>query len=315
MAALALAQPLSTASAAAAKQADSFVDSIGVNVHFGFHGTPYYEEPDAVRQRLVELGVRHVRDQIFTDRDDHYATLDGLAQAGVKSTLILGDPSGGTDELEELLGVVKTELPGAVEALEGPNEYSTMSGSSEWKSELIAYQDRLYEEVKQDPSLAWLPVIGPSIVGGDQEELGDVSGDLDYGNIHSYPEGNGPEYKMGANVERAKLNSGSKPIMATETGYTTALGWTPAGPGENRPISEQAMATYMPRLFFEYFSRRLVRTFSYELVDQNPDPDLDEREDHSACSGTTSRRSRHSPRCATRSSCSRTRGRPSRPTR
>ncbi|HEY5051786.1 MAG TPA: PASTA domain-containing protein, partial [Solirubrobacterales bacterium] len=128
--------------------------------------------------------------------------------------------------------------------------------------------------------LSSLPVIGPSIVHGDQAELGDISADLDYGNIHSYPEGNGPEYKMGSIVERAKLNSASKPIMATETGYTTALNWTPAGSGENRPISEQAMAAYMPRLFFEYFSRHIARTFAYELVDEHPNPALDEREDH-----------------------------------
>jgi hypothetical protein len=66
--------------------------------------------------------------------------------------------------------------------------------------------------------------------------------------------------------------------MATETGYTTAIEWTPAGPGENRPVPESVMATYMPRLFFEYFSRHIARTYSYELVDQRPDPELDDRE-------------------------------------
>lgn len=262
-----------------AKPADSFVDSIGVNVHLGYDETPYYEQFSAVKQRLVELGVRHVRDGISPGREDQYAALNELAGAGIKSTLILGDPSNDSDELDELISIVKADLPLAVEAVEGPNEYST-SGNSEWKSELVPYQEALYEGIKGDPTLASLPVVGPSIVGGDQEELGDVSGHLDYGNIHSYPEGNAPEHKMGSNLERAALNSGSKPIMATETGYTTALNWTPAGAGENRPISEAAMASYMPRLFFEYFSRRIARTFSYELLDEHPNPGLDEREDH-----------------------------------
>lgn len=278
-AALAIALPLPAASARTAKAADSFVDSIGVNVHLGYDDTPYYEQFPAIEQKLVELGVRHVRDGISPGRDDQYAALNELAAAGVGSTLILGDPSDDPGDLDELISIVKTELPAAVEAIEGPNEYST-SGSSEWKSELVAYQERLYADVKEDPALAALPVIGPSIVHGDQEELGDVSAHLDFGNVHSYPEGNGPEYKMGSTLERAEINSGTKPIVATETGYTTALGWTPSGAGENRPVSEQAMATYVPRLFFEYFSRRIVRTFSYELIDENPDPDLDEREDH-----------------------------------
>ena len=85
---------------------------------------------------------------------------------------------------------------------------------------------------------------------------------------------------MGAIVERAELNSKAKPIMSTETGYTTATKWTPAGPGENRPISEEAMATYVPRLFFEYFTRHIARTYSYELLDQVPDPSFEDREAH-----------------------------------
>jgi hypothetical protein len=268
------------AGAATARTADSFVDSIGVNVHFGFYDTPYYGEFPTVKQRLLELGVRHVRDELTPDAgEEQYEALNELASAGIGSTLILGDPGDGLAGLDALVDSVAAELPDAAEAVEGPNEYSTRGGST-WKEDLVVYQERLYENVKGDPALSSLPVIGPSIVHGDQDELGDVSAHLDYGNIHSYPEGNGPEHKMGFHVERAELNSGLEPIMATETGYTTALNWTPSGPGENRPISEAAMASYMPRLFFEYFSRHIVRTFSYELLDEFPNPALDDREDH-----------------------------------
>jgi hypothetical protein len=268
------------AGAATARTADSFVDSIGVNVHLGFYDTPYYGEFPTVKQRLLELGVRHVRDELTPDAgEEQYEALNELASAGIGSTLILGDPGDGLAGLDALVDSVAAELPDAAEAVEGPNEYSTRGGST-WKEDLVAYQKRLYENVKGNPALSSLPVIGPSIVHGDQDELGDVSAYLDHGNIHSYPEGNGPEHKMGFHVERAELNSGLAPIMATETGYTTALNWTPSGPGENRPISEAAMASYMPRLFFEYFSRQIVRTFSYELLDEFPNPALDDREDH-----------------------------------
>ena len=241
--------------------------------------TPYYNQFETVKERLEELGVRHVRDHLTPAPPGQHKALNELAQIGVKSTLILGGPSNGLSGLDELVSDVETELSSATEAVEGPNEWST-SGDSEWKSHLIAYQERLYEDIKENPSLSHLPVIGPSIVHGDQQELGDISAVLNYGNIHSYPEANPPEYRMGLNVERAELNSGSKPIMATETGYTNALNWTPSGPGENKPISEEGAAVYMPRLFFEYFIRHLVRTFSYELVDARPDPGLEDRERH-----------------------------------
>jgi hypothetical protein len=265
--------------ATVAKPSESFVESIGVNVHTSYTDTPYYAQFETVKERLNELGIRHIRDGLVLGASAQRKKLNELAQAGVKSTLILGDPRNGLSGLDELVSDVETELPDAVDAVEGPNEWST-SGDSEWELHLIAYQERLYQDIKASASLSQLPVIGPSIVHGDQQELGDVSAFLDYGNIHSYPEGNPPEYRMGLNVERAKYNSGSKPIMATETGYTNALNWTPTGPGENKPISEEGAAVYMPRLFFEYFIRHIARTFSYELVDQRPDPELNDREEH-----------------------------------
>lgn len=277
LAAVALAAPSVSSAAVSAKEAESFVESIGVNIHTPYADTPYFTQFETIKQRLAELGVHHVRDVLQPDDPEQYQALNELANMGVHSTLILDYPQAGQSLFDELIAALKDHLAGATEAVEGPNEYSTR-GFPDWKSELVAYQQRLYEEIKGDPSLSSLPVVGPSIVHGDQALLGDISGFLDYGNIHSYPEGNAPEYKMGLNVERAEINSGSKPIMATETGYTTATGWTPMNTGENRPVPEDVMATYMPRLFFEYFSRHIARTYSYELLDEQPDPELDDRE-------------------------------------
>ncbi len=256
-----------------ARPADAFVDSVGVNIHPAYNDTPYVPEFATVLQRLQELGIRHLRDELrdFPDRQGQYQRLNQLAAAGFGSTLVIGSPADGIDGLEALLEIAADDLDG-VEALEGPNEYST-SGDPEWQPRLVAYQQALYEKAKAEPALAGLPVVGPSIVHNDQAQLGDVSAWLDYGNIHSYPFGNPPD-KLGAAITRAELNSASKPIWATETGYHTALNWT----GEHPPVSEAAMATYVPRLFLEYYRWGIVRTFSYELLDEWPDPDLDERE-------------------------------------
>lgn len=264
--------PLQAAAAVPARQADSLVDSIGVNVHLAFSDTPYVSEFATVRDRLAELGVRHVRDVLFPDRPDQYQRLDELATAGIGATLTIDSPAEPPGTREDLLGVA-AGIDG-VDALEGPNEYSTHSPfDPDWKAHLISFQEALYEEAKADPALASLPVIGPSIVHNDQAQLGDISADLDFGNIHSYPFGNPPD-KLGGAIAKAELNSGAKPIWATETGYHTALSWA----GEHPPVDEATMATYMPRLFLEYFRWGIKRTFSYELVDEFDDPQGEDRE-------------------------------------
>jgi hypothetical protein len=269
----ALALPLSANAAVQARQADAFVDSIGVGVHLAYSDTPYVSEFALAQQRLEELGVRHVRDDLYPARGDQYGRLEALAAAGIGSTLILGSPANGSAGLEGLLAVA-AGLDG-VEALEGPNEYSTMGGDPNWIANLRSYQQELYVKAKADPQLAALPVVGPSIVHGDQDELGDVSASLDRGNIHSYPQGDPPD-KLGSAIKQAELNSAQKPIWATETGYHDALAWT----GENRPVPEDVAATYMPRLFFEYWRWGIERTYSYELLDEFPNAAGDDAESH-----------------------------------
>jgi hypothetical protein len=270
---LALAPAASASEPHVASSADSFVDSIGLNTHTTYTDTAY-DNFEEIKARLAELGVRHIRENLQLERPDQYERLNELMGMGIKSTLILGDPTEEASNLEEMVSVVRTDLSGAVDAVEGPNEFDTRGGPN-WATELRDHQQRLYTAVKGDPSLAALPVLGPSIVHRtSQEALGDISGMLDYGNIHPYPDGELPEGNLSSQLDRAAANSGAKPVIATETGYHTALNWG----GEHRPVSEEAMATYMPRLFLEYFGRGVTRTFSYELVDEKPDPAGAERE-------------------------------------
>lgn len=274
---LALATVLATAAipapAAAAvegettRSADSFVDSIGINTHTFFNDTAYYSGFELMKQKLSELGIRHVREDLVPDRPDQYERLNELASIGVKSTLILGDPDDGLAELETLSSILSNELRGAVEAVEGPNEFD-MRGGADWLPRLQEYHQRLYDAIKSNPALTTLPVIGPSIVQRrNQEALGDISSSLDFGNIHPYPDGESPESNLESHLQRAANNSGSEPVMATESGYHTTAGWT----GEHRPTSEQAMATYMPRMYLEYFRNGVARTYGYELLDEKPD--------------------------------------------
>ncbi len=268
-----------SASAVTAKSADSFVESIGVNVHLGYTDTPYVSSFSTVEQRLGELGVRHVRDGIAPGETAHYQRLHELAALGIKSTLILGSPSQSSSALPEMLAALKTTaLSGAVEAVEGWNEPYVNTEAT--KSKVIENQRLLYEGIKNDAALKSLTVLGPSIIRNENHLLGNVSAYLDGGNMHSYPEGEPPEYQIEALLKRTAESSPERPTFATETGYTNATNWSPPNKGENRPVPEEVSATYVPRLFFEYWTRHIVRTFSYELLDEFADPKLEQREDH-----------------------------------
>lgn len=252
------------AAAVPAVPADSFVDSIGINTHTYYSDKNYYSRFNEWKLKLDNLGVRHIRENLVTGRPDQYQRLRELAALGARPTLILGDPNGRDGRLPELISIVKTQLNGVVAAVEGTNEFD-LWGGSDWLPRVRDYQEDLYAAVKSDPALSGLPVIGPSIVHHkNQSALGDISRHLDYGNIHSYPDGYEPEDNLDRHLGYAARNSAGKTVMATESGYHTAVGWT----GDHKPTSEAVAAVYLPRMYLEYFRRGIARTFAYELLDQ-----------------------------------------------
>src|SRR5207249_1529944 len=73
----------------AARQADSFVDSIGVATHLTY-GDQVYGNTPMVMTRLKEAGIRHIRDG--WGPGSQYA-FDYLAGQGIKVTFIPGYPT------------------------------------------------------------------------------------------------------------------------------------------------------------------------------------------------------------------------------
>ncbi len=256
-----------------AHQARTFVDSLGINTHTYYSDTVYHRRFATIERRLRELGVSHIRENLVLHRPDQYRMLSRLAGAGIDSQLILGDPGTGRSGLRRLVAIA-ARLHGVLSAVEGPNEYD-LSGDPDWRRKLDDYQRRLYRLIRASPALKNTPVVGPSVGQlADELKVTDLSRYLDYGNIHSYPDGDPPEWILATWLRAAARTSAGKPVMATETGYHTAL----AASDGQRPVSEEAMAVYVPRAYLEYFSRGVVRTFPYELVDEFPDPGNDEPE-------------------------------------
>lgn len=259
----------------AAKSAASFTESIGVDTHFSYTDTPYVNRFQEVKAKLVELGVHHIREDLLPGRPDQYTRLNELAQAGIGSTLIMGSPENGTAGLEELLSIAHTKLSG-VDALEGPNEPYSQDENPNWTTTTDAYQQALHEKAATTPQLASLPIVGPTTIFWQNGELGNISPWLNYGDIHPYSGGYPPEEYLERHVDFAALSSGSKPLMATETGFHNAMNWK----GDFPPTSEAATAVYTPRIFLDYFQEGIARTFDYELVDEFPDASGEEREAH-----------------------------------
>jgi hypothetical protein len=71
--------------------ADAFVDSIGVNTHFSYTDAIYHLNFPLVKQALVDLKIRHIRDGMHTVPSDLYKLMNELGDAGIGCNYIV-DP-------------------------------------------------------------------------------------------------------------------------------------------------------------------------------------------------------------------------------
>ncbi|WP_432573418.1 malectin domain-containing carbohydrate-binding protein [Kineococcus sp. SYSU DK005] len=272
-------QPASAAvTAEKATASDAFVNSIGVNTHITY-GDRSYGNYEAWKTKLVDSGIRNIRDGVAVNQDWVYDRINELSAAGVKTNLQLGRPFNGkwsnlggdafsaannpAGTLDQLMPVLKTKLAGSVTSIEGPNEYD-LSGDPNWANNLRTYQQRLYTAVKSDPATAHLPVIAPSLVyAGSRSQLGQVPADR--GNMHNYT---GGEMETSAHLDSeirlANIVSGGKPAWSTECNPNTALNATTNQPA----VSEPVQAVYTLRQFLESWRKGVDRTYIYELMDE-----------------------------------------------
>lgn len=262
-----------------ARTAYSFVDSIGVNTHIHYYDTAYGNYP-LVKQRLQELGVRHIRDG--GSDPTWIQRINDLASAGIRSTIVI-DPNIGVGPnaaydikppYYTAKQLVKDFLPTAVEAVEILNEFdiSHYNGysykqvavnSDNWPDYVRRFSRDTYTSIKSDPATQHIGVIGPSFVYGDSSiKVGDLKSWANYGNLHPY---NYPSHPGDGNLQRDFATRsqpfGTLPMIATEAGYHTGI-------HSGRAVSETVQGKYMPRVFLENFNQGIHRTFSYELMDQ-----------------------------------------------
>ena len=254
------------------KMADAFVDSIGVNTHMRYSPGPYTQLAK-VKAALLEAGIRHVRDYPVNQR-----ALAELGRAGIKTSAIIGHPGQGGWALpfDRYWSTVEKLAP-YLSSIEGTNE-PDLTMQENWPELMREHQKRIWNAAKANPRLHHIPIAGPSLTWPQDvaEDLGDISQHVDWGNAHPYPGGAPPEHHrvVGDMAATKQHNVAGKPVVMTETGYHNATD----GDSGHLPASEQAAATYLPRLFLHYFNLGVPRTFAYEFIDEGTDnSDLESR--------------------------------------
>jgi hypothetical protein len=254
-----------------ARSADAFVESIGINTHYGnsiFIGGNAYANP-AIDAKLAELGVRHIRDHSYNDAA--LAKIDLLHNTyGIKANLILGET---TRSPAQLVNLLKAH-PG-YEAIEGLNEpdfnarsyggfTDKQSGPNDY-SATRAFQNDLFAAVNADPQTQHVSVLSPAMgTTANTQYLPPIN--FDVAAMHYYSDGREPTFGLDTRVNQMTSFRAGKPLMSTESGYFNQPAADVGG------IPEHISGRYMPRMYAEYFNRGFERTYGYELADQGPNP-------------------------------------------
>ncbi len=292
LAILALGLLPATSAAATPHDARAFVDSIGVNTHLYFTDTAYADFA-MTKQRLQELGVRHVRDGFDPGRRQwFFDRVNSLGAAGIKSTLI-GCRFPNKYDWQHFVDDAKNKVRGSLDAVEGVNEPELQEGGTHdggaWWNDARGCNYWTYQLMKGTHSQEYgppynLPIYGPSATGTAFKKLGNLwePRHADGGNMHPYPGARNPSgpdsypfARSMAEIREWNFEGRGVPVVATETGYHDAVNCAGCG---HHPISQQGAAIYLPRLFLEHARAGVERTFTYELVDVLPDPERDEPE-------------------------------------
>lgn len=268
-----------------AKQTDSLVESMGVNVHLNYYDTKYTSEYTTfTKPRLQELGIRHIRDVLNPGNtfpggqavlmQDLYNTL------GIKTALSAGPASVAASSVVNSL---KNEYGIAILSfVAGPNEPDINTSqfvNGDWVNGTRDYLQQLSGFVRGDAATANLPIIAPALVRSNSSQLlGNIEAWVDLGNMHPYSRF-GPQDVVNQLVigtpPQWNLPTGNKPMASTEFGYTTC-----SVTQEDNLVTETVHGKYVPRAFLEHYRIGVVRSWSYELIDLFPDAGCSNNQNH-----------------------------------
>ena len=262
------------------KQADEFVDSIGVQTHIANTGN-YTDLFSTWVNRVQTSGIRHIRDGFWFQADSNKAqTLMStiLAATGTQVKFLLTQGANCTDATvnspTEYVGWGWT--PAQISGFEGMNEIGPAQGycgsnpSPTWYQQFANDAAFLRTTVAgMAGGFASIPVVTPSLneygrynstdLSADAALIGDITANIDYSTLHIYCTHGQPTCANSAFPSSMTAAFGTKPFIISETGYTTVPG---GGDG-----TEAQTGNYYSRLFFEFFNHGAKRVYAYALLD------------------------------------------------
>lgn len=258
--------------------AAAFADSVGVNIHAYYDDTSYADSGRVLRL-LQALRIRHVRDRLVAGRPDQVAAIRKLGAAGIRQSLIIGDAHDTTAGTvpADVVSALRTVAP-HVEAVEPSNEYDCGSGfASGWSTRQRTYTRALAQVARGLPGPR-VDVLGPAWCRvASVRDFGAVPSGVTATNAHTYAPSTTPELQL---ESRLPLWSGVQapalPLDITETGYHDLF-----KPGaEHQGVAEQTAADYLLRTLLSATRLGVRRTYLYELMDEKPDPQRVDPEQH-----------------------------------
>ncbi|MCP3391740.1 RHS repeat protein [Bradyrhizobium sp. CCGB12] len=253
--------------------ASGFINSIGVNTHAGF-GWTGYNNLALMADDLEYLGVTRLRDAMGTSPAAQ-PVVEGLAAAGYKFDFLVSSalPQTGATGLQNYIVSLEkfaASHPGSISAIEGLNEANHQPFSYNGSSSLSAaaqFQSALYQAVNGNAALASIPVYNLSLAYNDPQgynKLGDMSGSVDFANAHAYVSTSlTPGSSLAATLSAVSAAAPGKPVVITETGYTTQANTQYLG------VNETVQAKSILNTLVDAYKGGVSATYLYELFDRD----------------------------------------------
>ena len=259
-----------------------FLQSIGINAHLGWDDTAY-GNASLISQSLSYLGLDNVRASVPTATND-IGTYETLASQGVRFDLLMvSTPVDIAGNLSVVDQIVSND-PGSVHTIEGWNEINmnavAYDGSNTEANLSLGgtMQSALYSAVTSDWRLGGVGVVSESTGGitGAQalaEGLPQLSGSANDGNWHSYfNTGAEPAANIASAVSNAQTITPGRPVIITESGYSTA----PNSSWGGGSADTQAKETL--NLVMDAVRDGASMTYIYELFDTDNNPSSSDTE-------------------------------------
>ena len=251
--------------------ADDFVSRIGVNTHFAFTWAPDYDNYTQVVAAMKAANIRLAREHVYYEPGhpndaERHAVFRHMVANGIRLSCIADDRFVGMNPpTPAKINYINTNSNNACVYFEGQNEPDLRSG---WSTSMITnYQQALFNAVNGS-GRPEVPVVGPSIVRkANAQTIGTAfNAYTDKGNMHPYHQDNYPclcTDDMSARIAAVQGLTPSKPILATEYGWSTEAGesWS--------KVNENVASKYSLRgLFWGLMEADFERLIFYEMVSE-----------------------------------------------